>query len=277
MKVHFLGTRGSYPVSDLHSSFYGGNTPCIKVVSGDNCLILDAGTGILNQNQLATSEQKVYHILLSHLHMDHIQGLGFFQPIFSSESEVHIWGPSGLGESLYERLGRFLSPPIFPVSIRDFSCKMYLHEISAGEYEVAGFNVTSAFVSHPGATFGYRVTDGKSTLTYIPDHEPIIGKLELLEDPNWLSGYDLAKNSDLLIHDAQYNIEEYWQKVGWGHSSINIACAFAQKTGAKRLVLFHHDPSHNDTTLKEIYTAFQDNSNYDFPIEMAVEGQTIDF
>ena len=208
--------------------------------------------------------------------MDHIQGLGFFSPFFVPDLEVHIWGPLSSTHSLHSRISRYLSPPLFPVIIRDLPCKLTLHEVGNGEFEVEHFKVQSAFVIHPGPTVGYRVTGKKSVFTYIPDHEPALGRNGIVRNTKWISGYNLAEGSDLLYHDGQYTVKEYSKKRGWGHSSVNDTLLFASIARVKHLLLAHHDPSHSDTQLNEMYTDLQQHSNYFFNYEMAVEGMTID-
>jgi ribonuclease BN (tRNA processing enzyme) len=141
--------------------------------------------------------------------------------------------------------------------------------------ELRGFKITSEYISHPGPTLGYRIQHGDKTICYLPDHEPIIGKSKLFSTKDWLSGFNLARDADLLIHDAQYSKKEYKGKVGWGHSSLNIAARFCAKSGAKKLVLFHHDPAHSDEQITKMYQKLLRKKDYDFPIELAVQGEVI--
>jgi ribonuclease BN (tRNA processing enzyme) len=188
-------------------------------------------------------------LLLTHLHMDHIQGLGFFEPLYERGREIHIWGPPSPTLDLRTRLARYLSPPLFPVRLRDLPCRLTLHNVPPERFEVGGLEVEAALVCHPGSTVGYRISEGTRSLAYLPDHEPALGVREFPGEPEWTSGFDLAAGADLLIHDAQYTTEEYQKRVGWGHSSIRDAIAFATVAGARRLVPFHHDPTHDDAML----------------------------
>lgn len=276
MKVRILGARGSHPVSNQSSTYYGGSTSCVQVSSADETIIMDAGTGIVNfERDLPGRATKIHHILLTHLHMDHIQGLGFFDPLFDTRMDVHIWGPGGIGESLSERLKRFLSPPLFPVTMRDIPSKLHIHELTGSTFDVGCFRITNAFVSHPGPTLGYRINDGKRSMAYLPDHEPVLGKPALPEDNDWLSGFDLADGCDLLIHDAQYSMDEYQNKIGWGHSSMDHAAEFAARTQVGRLIMFHHDPAHTDTILRGLYDQLMSQNTFPFPVELAKEGEQI--
>ncbi|MGB5404756.1 MBL fold metallo-hydrolase [Robiginitalea sp.] len=276
MRVRLHGTRGAYPTSSVENQTYGGNTPCIEVIDGSQRMILDAGTGILEIDFNRDYPEKRIDIFLTHLHMDHIQGLAFCKPLFTPGKEVHIWGPGGSSEPLIHRLNRFLSPPLFPIPLRDVPSKLEVHELSEESFTFGDFKVTTEFISHPGPTLGYRVQSASKTLTYIPDHEPIIGKEHLYTTDEWISGYDLALHADLLIHDSQYSKEEYPNKIGWGHSSLEMAAEFCSRTQAKRLILFHHDPAHPDTVRTQMFEDFMRDTSYSFPMELAVQGREIE-
>ena len=255
MNVTLWGTRGSLATPGAETARYGGNTSCVGVIGRDGTvLVLDAGTGIRGLGKTIAPTVRRVDILLTHLHMDHIQGLGFFAPLFRADLEVHIWGPVSSHISLRERLMRYLSPPLFPVSLRELPCMITLHEVPCGEVAIGEFRVSSALVCHPGPTVGYRVADARgAVLTYLPDHEPALGSTEFPSLPlAWTSGGGLAAGADLLIHDSQYSAAEYLSHVGWGHSSFKDALAFATLSGAKHLVPFHHDPSHTDIDIDRL-------------------------
>jgi ribonuclease BN (tRNA processing enzyme) len=195
-------------------------------------------------------------ILLTHLHLDHLQGLGFFGPLYQEGVEVHIWGPGGVTHKLAKRLSRYLSPPLFPIHLRSLPCELEIHETGEAEHEIGEFQVRSDYVCHPGPTIGYRISNSGAAMTYLPDHEPALGVKDFPEEPEWTSGYDLAQGADLLIHDAQYTQEQYSSHIGWGHSSITDAIRFAALARVRRLVLFHHDPQHTDDDLDRIGIEF---------------------
>lgn len=251
MKIRLWGTRGSLATPGEATIRYGGNTSCVEVRGDDGTLlVLDAGTGIRPLGDAIPRGLSRVDILLTHLHMDHIQGLGFFAPFFSTDAEVAIWGPPSITASLHQRLTRYLSPPLFPVELRDFAARPRLHDAPTHEsVRLGSVEVSAALILHPGPTVGYRLATSEGTLAYLPDHEPALGARTSLEPPPWLSGGGLAEGVDLLIHDAQYTAEEYAHRIGWGHSTLDLAVTFAQLTGARRLVTFHHDPGHDDAML----------------------------
>ncbi len=261
--MRLWGTRGSLPTPGADHASYGGNTSCVTVATGEaNCLtVIDAGTGIRGVgDELAPDAERV-DILLSHLHLDHIIGLGFFSALMRPGLEVHLWGPPSQLLGLHTRLTRYLSPPLFPVRLRDLPCRLELHEITPGRFEVPGLEVTAALICHPGATLGFRLDDGNGVVTYLSDHEPALGARVFPDLPEWTSGYDLAEGADLLIHDAQYVDREYPDHVGWGHSTVSQAVALAQVAGAAQLVAFHHDPGHDDESLDRIYADVQEGAS----------------
>jgi ribonuclease BN (tRNA processing enzyme) len=214
-------------------------------------LILDAGSGIANAHDLIGPEVSRIDILLTHLHMDHIQGLGFFRPLYNPAIETHLWGPVSTTAGLAHRLSRYLSPPLFPVRLRDLA-SLYLHDVHPGPFSVPGFAVSADLVIHPGPTLGYRVEENGHSLAYLPDHEPALGSPDLNETA-WMSGYSIIEEVDLLIHDAQYSDDEYRAKVGWGHSSYHQTVALARAARVRTLVTFHHDPEHNDQQLDRFH------------------------
>lgn len=253
MNVTFWGTRGSIAAAGAATQGYGGNTACVHVTADDGtCLVLDAGTGIRALGETLGPEVRRIDILLSHLHMDHIQGLGFFGPLFRRGLEAHIWGPPSATEDLRSRLSRYLSPPLFPVRLRDLDSQVELHNAPEDPTRIGAFEVTSDAVIHPGPTVGYRIAADGATVAYLPDHEPALAAAAFAGGPAWTSGHAIAADVDLLIHDAQYFADERATRLGWGHSSTAEAAAYAGQVGARHLVAFHHDPAHDDATLDRL-------------------------
>lgn len=274
MKVTLWGTRGSLASAGPETVRYGGNTSCVEVRGADGTLlVLDAGTGI-RRLSTAVGEARSIDVLLSHLHMDHIQGLGFFAPLYRPDIDVHVWGPPSTTQDLRSRLARYLSPPLFPIRLRDLP-RLILLDVPLGPFTIGALRIEAALVSHPGPTVGYRISDGQVTMAYIPDHEPALGVRNFPGDPTWTSGFDLAADVDLLIHDAQYAEEDYAAYVGWGHSSIGQAMAFASLVGVKRLVPFHHNPAYSDDMVDRLIEQARA-QRASFEIIPATEGLTID-
>lgn len=253
MKVKLWGTRGSIPSPGPETIRYGGNTSCVGVTLSDGSLLaLDAGTGIRSLGLALAAEPAHLHILLTHLHLDHIQGLVFFAPAFRAQTEIVIWGPASPEASLRDRISRYISAPLSPVEVRELPCDVSFRHCPQAEWEIGPARIRAASVTHRGPTLGYRIEDGGSSLAYIPDHEPALGAdIDTLEE-DWISGFGLARDASLLIHDGQYADAEYSEHLGWGHSSIFHALSFARRAGAGRTVLFHHDPLHSDPRLDRL-------------------------
>ena len=255
LKVTLWGTRGSLAAPGPETNRYGGNTSCVEVRADDgSILVLDAGTGVRRLGDAIVDEVERVDLLLTHMHMDHIQGLGFFEPLFRPSVEVHLWGPSSTTLDLRGRLTRYLSPPLFPVRLRDLPCPPELHDVvECGSFEIGPFLIRAELVCHPGPTVGYRIEADGGSLAYLPDHEPALGADDFPGDPEYLPGLGLADGVDLLIHDAMFTAEEYPRFVGWGHSSIPQTLAFAEAVGARQLLPFHHDPTHSDEQLDRLF------------------------
>lgn len=279
MKVTLWGTRGSLPCSGPETLKYGGNTSCVEIRgSTDSLIILDAGSGIQRLG-LELEEKRIrkrIDILLTHLHLDHIQGLGFFTPLWDPDREVHIYGPAKSAKELHALLAKYLSPPLFPVLLQDLPCKLYLHAVFRNEFNIDEFQIVCDNVCHPGATLGYRISDDKTSIAYIPDHEPALGVVHFPLSGHWTSGFDIARNVELLIHDAQYTISEYRYRIGWGHCSINDALKFAKLADVKSFVTFHHDSAHSDKEINLMLKNAIADELPNFDIFPGMEGETIE-
>ena len=273
MQVTLWGSRGSVAAPGPETNRYGGNTSCVAVEGADGTLlILDAGTGIRRLTEAIPKATRRVDILLTHLHLDHIQGLGFFGLLRQPGYEVHIWGPASTTLTLRERLSRYLSPPLFPVYIRDLTASLHMHEVASDKFEIGEFAIMSALVSHWDPTVGYRIESGGKTVAYLPDHEPALGTKDFSVGREWTSGYALAEGVDLLIHDAQYTSEEYKTRMGWGHSSIADAFQFAALAKITHLIPFHHDPTHSDDQLDQLFEQHMHSMRPAFKVTPGAEG-----
>ena len=250
MRIKVWGSRGSLATPGRETLRIGGNTTCVEIAANGTRIILDAGTGIRSLGrELAAQGSQAVDIFLTHLHLDHIEGLGFFAPFHDPDCKVTVWGPPSSVRSLKERISRYLSSPLFPIEISDLPARVVFRDVPAEPWEIGGLRLSAHPVSHPGATLGYRVEADGVTAAFIPDHEPALGvELESLTS-DWISGYPVAEGASVLFHDAQYTDDEYEHRIGWGHSSVRQAVSFAAITGTERLLLFHHDPAHTDDDL----------------------------
>jgi phosphoribosyl 1,2-cyclic phosphodiesterase len=274
VKVTLWGTRGSQPSPGPDTVRYGGNTSCVELRTvPDSRVLLDAGTGLRLAGVQQPPEVRRVDLMLTHLHMDHIQGLGFFEPLFRPGFEVHIWGPGSATADLGTRLKRYMAPPLFPVRLGELPCDLHLHDLHQDRVDVPGFAVHATLVCHPGPTVGFRVEDDHGTLAYLPDHEPFLACSRFAERPDWCSGLELAAGVDVLLHDAQYTEAEYAERVGWGHSTLDHALAFARLANLGCLVPFHHDPAHDDDMLDRFLAT---GSQESFTVLPAREGMTLD-
>jgi phosphoribosyl 1,2-cyclic phosphodiesterase len=277
MKVKLWGTRGSLASPGPETLRFGGNTSCVSVEGSEGTIIvLDGGTGIRNLGQSLPEDIKRVYILLTHLHMDHVQGLPFFAPLRRQGVEVHIWGPASTTLNLRSRLLRYLSPPLFPISVREILSDLHFHELPSGTIEIRELQVTAQLIIHPNPTVGYRIQENNSKVTYLPDHEPALGVKEFPISEDWTSGYALAEGSDLLIHDAQYSTKEYKQRVGFGHSCLTHAFRFAQLAEVKQFVPFHHDPAHTDEMLDQMIEDTIAEEQPSFRVIPGMEGAVVD-
>jgi phosphoribosyl 1,2-cyclic phosphodiesterase len=278
VRARIWGCRGSLPAPAPDTVRYGGNTSCVELrVDDDTVIILDAGSGMRPLGrELAASGTRVIHVLLTHLHLDHLQGLAFFLPFWADDVELHIWGPPSPSRGLADRVAAYVSPPLFPIHLSDVPSRPVFHDVPDEPWMIGSALVAGYPVVHQGPAMGFRVTADERTLAYIPDHEPSLGvDLRKLE-PDWISGYRVAEGADVLLHDAQYSDGEYGSHVGWGHSSIDHAVSFAQAARVDRLVLFHHDPAHSDAELEFLLEQAQSLWVGAQPPVLAAEGMVFD-
>jgi phosphoribosyl 1,2-cyclic phosphodiesterase len=254
MRLTIWGCRGSVPCPGGDTVRYGGNTSCVEVSFDDGTLlVLDAGTGIRRLgDELVDRGRRHVHLLLTHLHLDHVEGLRFFAPLWDANIAVDIWGPPSPLHSLRERIARAFSPPLFPVELGDVPARVTFHDVPRQRWTVEGASLQADLVAHPGPTVGFRIESATSSFAYIPDHEPALCGPIADRSTDWLSGGSIAAGVDMLFHDAQYFEEEYRDRIGWGHSSVADAVAFTREVGARGVLLFHHEPKHSDDSLERL-------------------------
>jgi ribonuclease BN (tRNA processing enzyme) len=255
MRVRFFGTRGSIATPGPHTLRYGGNTSCTEVQSSAGTLvILDMGTGatVLGRELMARGEPSRGHILISHTHWDHIQGIPFFAPLFVPGFEWDIYGPRGLHQGLRQTLAGQMQSTYFPVTLEQLGATIRYRELVEGRLRIGDIEVTCRYLNHPALTLGYRLEADGAALVYACDHEPHSHALAtgvgdfLGEDRRHV---EFLAGADLVVHDAQYRASEYPQKIGWGHSTIEYACAVARLAKVGQLALTHHDPMRDDAAI----------------------------
>ena len=269
--------RGSTPAPGGEFVRYGGNTSCVALArDGDAApsLVLDAGTGLSRLSRLLDGAPFRGSVLLGHLHWDHTHGLPFFPAGNEPDSSVDLYVPAQEGGDAETLLTRALSPPHFPITPRQLRGAWQFRDIDEGETTIEGFTVTARTIPHPGGrTFGYRVTDGRGTIAYLSDHWPI----SLGKGPEGFGEYHdaalaLADGVDVLIHDSQHTAAEFAKSWMFGHSAIDYAVGLARRSGAKLLMLFHHDPERTDDDLDAIVAGLQGG---DVAVRAASEGLVV--
>ena len=278
MELKIWGCRGSVPAPGTETVAYGGNTSCVEVVlGGDEALVLDAGTGIraLGIDLVRRNVRRV-HLFLTHLHLDHLEGLRFFAPLWDGNVTVDIWGPRSPVLGLRERIMRAFSPPLFPIDFRDVPAHVTFNDLPREPWRIDGLSLSSALVLHPGPTVAFRLEAGGSAVAYIPDHEPVLAGIEG-RSTDWISAGAIASGADIVMHDAQYLEDEYDSRIGWGHSSVADAVAFCRAVGADRLVLFHHEPDRPDEELEALEARARELTGGDrSPPVLAREGMVLE-
>jgi phosphoribosyl 1,2-cyclic phosphodiesterase len=250
--VQFWGVRGSIPSPGLDTVRYGGNTPCISMQVGGKRLIFDAGTGLHVLGKSLLSQMPVEgHLFFTHSHWDHIQGFPFFTPAFISGNKFDIYGAIAPdGSTIEQRLNDQMLHPNFPVPLQIMQSNLTFHNVEVGQsIKIDDIIIETAHLNHPGEAVGYRVNWRGGAAVYITDTEHYPDHLD--ENVLWL-----ARNADVLIYDSTYSDEEYNSpkspKIGWGHSTWQEAVKIAKAANVKTLVIYHHDPAHNDEYLDGI-------------------------
>lgn len=265
--LRFWGVRGSIPVPGPATVRYGGNTSCVEMRADGELIILDAGSGIRSlgialENEFGSRPINLT-LLITHAHWDHIQGFPFFVPSYNDKNQVRVFGYDGADAGLREILKGQMATPFFPVALYDLPGKIDIEKLETMEFNIGKVRVRSKLMNHPGVCVGYRLFISAGSVAYLPDNEPYDAfKLHSAES-NLLSTEQTRKRaeeeraslvkflrgSDVLILDAQYTDEEYQAHIGWGHGSLSAAVSLALDAGVGKLVLFHHDPNHDDATV----------------------------
>ena len=269
-RIKFWGVRGSIPVPGPTTIGYGGNTTCVEVRTNGNIIILDAGSGIrelgLALNKEFGSAPIDLTLLLTHTHWDHIQGLPFFLPAYQAKNTIRVLGYQGAREGLATILAAQMELPFFPVSWRNLPGTIKVRELKKMEFSVGKVRVRSRFLNHPGICAGYRLFTKEGSIAFLPDNEPFEPlKLKLAERDGVHADraraqavvqrsklVEFLKDTDVLILDAQYTDEKYQEHIGWGHGALSRVVSLALEARAKKLFLFHHDPSHDDRQIDEM-------------------------
>jgi phosphoribosyl 1,2-cyclic phosphodiesterase len=272
MQLRFWGVRGSTPTPQVENMRYGGNTSCVEVRIQDRLFVFDCGTGFRTLGQHLTKQasgQPLFaHIFVSHYHWDHIQGIPFFRPLYDSPNNVFIFHSSKRNRSLKRVMEEQMAAPYFPVNMNDMQANRAFHDIEAGRVALDDdVTVQAAWLNHPQGCMGFRIESKEGVLVYATDNEP--------GDPDFdKSVRKLAEGADVLIYDAQYLPEEYEaHKRGWGHSHWREAVKIVMESGAKDLILFHHDPDHTDVCLDNVV---KEARNYYPQVRAAAEGMLLE-
>jgi phosphoribosyl 1,2-cyclic phosphodiesterase len=247
LDVTFYGVRGSTPCSCEQNRRYGGNTSCVVLRSpGADPILLDLGTGLRFFGlDHPVGRPLTAHALVTHLHWDHVQGLPFCSPLLVPGAHLTVYGPADGDRSFGDAFDQLMSPPFFPVRASQLSSDITFRTVTPSTFTVAGARVTVASVPHTGETFGYRIERDGVVVVYISDHQ------QPVDDPTAIDPAVLAlcDGADLLIHDAQYTPDEFLLRSDWGHCTVDYAVHVAAEAGVSSLVLFHHDPSHDDESV----------------------------
>jgi len=271
MRIKFWGVRGSTPAPQPENMRYGGNTSCVEVRVGDGLYIFDCGTGIRVLGQALARESKgraVHaHIFVSHFHWDHIQGLPFFAPLYDNPENCFHFHSSSRTRSLKQVVQEQMASPYFPVGLNQMQAHQDFHDLEEGRIPLEEVSVQTSWLNHPQGCMGFRLETRDGVLVYATDNEPG----DAAFDKNVRK---LAAGADVLIYDAQYLPEEYAaRRRGWGHSHWREAVNIVMESGAKELILFHHDPDHDDACIDKVV---KEASNYYPRVRAAAEGMQVE-
>lgn len=262
VRVKFWGTRGSIPTPGPSTLRYGGNTSCVEVRCGDAILMLDCGTGAREMGLALARESPGrhldLHLFIGHTHWDHIQGFPFFQPVYTAGNHISIYSLRGTDKSLEKVFTGQMDSSYFPVALGDLAARLTFVELE-GPVQVGPVRVSHVYLNHPGLAIGFRIDAGSKSVVYVSDHEPYWRMNGDNEHNRRLDREidEFARSADLYIREAQYTVEEYGFKRGWGHSTWPDALESAHRAGVRRLALFHHDPLRDDSALDDTVSRCQ--------------------
>ncbi len=252
--MHLCGVRGSSPAPGIDFVRYGGHTSCVALSHDGHApsLILDAGIGLERAGKLLSGAPFAGTLLLTHLHWDHVLGLPFFSGADREDARIQVLIPEqASGEPAEEVLGGVMRPPYFPVGPTQLRGDWSFGTVEPGVLQLEGFEILAREIPHKGGrTFGYRIGDGRSTMTYMPDHCPtVLGAGEDGLGAYHETALELAADTDLLIHDAQLLPAELPREACFGHSAADYAVELGRRAGARAVVLFHHRTDRTDEAL----------------------------
>jgi phosphoribosyl 1,2-cyclic phosphodiesterase/ActR/RegA family two-component response regulator len=295
-RIRLWGVRGSIPVPGKGTVHYGGNTSCVEVRADGEIIILDAGSGIrllgLALDKEFGPRSMKLTLLISHTHWDHIQGLPFFSPAYDQKNLIRVLGYEGARAGLAKILASQMETPFFPVSLRELPSHLAIEELKEMEFRVGPVKVRSKFANHPGICVGYRLATSSGSIAYFPDNEPYEQLKLLLASRDGITEeeardfaaaergkmVDFLEGCDVAIMDTQYTEAEYAKHVGWGHSSVESVVSLALVANVGKLILFHHDPNHDDQMIDKMVEharAFVANSGKSLEVDAAREGAEI--
>lgn len=280
MKIIFWGTRGSIPVPGKDTTIYGGNTTCLEItLKSGRTVIIDAGTGIRLLGQKLLKENKIndIHLLVTHIHWDHVLGFPFFDPIYNPSARIHIDGNHNCLKGLKYTFDNKMGDGFFPIKFDDLRAKItYLGKLMNGPLEIDGTVIDSIPLHHPQGGMGFRFREDGKTLVFITDNE-LRGEPWEGRSPEDYAAF--SENADILIHDCQYTPEEIDNRQGWGHSDYSAVFEMAKKAKVKKLILFHHDPPRTDAQVKDIKNKCEKLAKKEkikMKIDAAMEGGELD-
>jgi len=273
-RLKLWGVRGSIPVPGAGTVRYGGNTACVEVRADGELIVLDAGSGIRElglslENEFGSQPIKV-SLLITHAHWDHIQGFPFFVPSYNDKNQIRIFGYNGANSGLRDILKGQMATPFFPIALYDLPGKIQFEDLESMDFKIGKVRIQARLMNHPGICVGYRIITSQGSIAYLPDQEPYDAFKLHSANSHLLSPEQtqeraregraglvkFLQGSDILILDSQYTDKEYQTHVGWGHGSVSSSISLAFDAHVRKLILFHHDPTHDDDAIdKMVQTA----------------------